>query len=993
MKKTFILLFLCISFQAHAGKYHPTIDYIFPLPESELVTPKITIILKLDSLYLNEITDLSSLITVAGETGQYSGRTFFATDNRTIIFQPSRELQYDEYITVTIQTSQLNYSDFSYIFHTAKINANLSQSVKEPIQKPMSVKSNAEIDPVRLINGVAVPSNFPRIEAHTYGETAPGMFFYATNYPQEGTGNYLIICKNDGTPYFYRRLDDVVRSGNLTVHPTGVLTAHCYIKWFYLVMDSTFAIIDTIRVGHGYETDNHELQILENGHALLIARDRVKMDMSKIVPGGQTNATVEGNHIQELDRDQNVIFEWRCWDFFTITDTYVGITGGFIDYVHFNSIAVDFDGNLVASARDLHEIIKINHQTGDVIWRLNGQNNEFTFINDPDQFRFQHDFRPVPGKPNHYTVFDNGRGRNPQHSRAVEYKIDPELKTIEKVWEYRHSPDWYTSAMGSAQRLPNGNTLVDFPGGSLRAVEVNPAGEELFEFYSYGHSNYRCRRFDWKGQLPQPYLITENLGTVVRLIFNKFGDEDVAYYNIYYGTTANPTELLTSTSETWFDVRTLEHLRLYYFRVTAVNSKGGESGFSNTETGKMENIGPGQNAIKNSAFESKEYWDLRLNNDAQASGQIDNDGQYQIQIENTSSSMEDVALVQDNILVFQNKQYVFEFDAYASESRLINAKIESASEPHINYGEITLTGLTRRQQHLEFPFLMKFPTDADARVIFYCGGQPGGIFIDNVSLTYSEPGAGESVVKINFQPASVSAPGEYEAETGQPFGERNNGFSYGWLDGANEQTRQRNIHDDILYDTTILLQKNEEFRTWEISLPDGAYQIYLVMGDAGFTDQINTVQIEDVVLEDPDGEDNFDEYTTNVAVTDGCLTIKPTAESNNIKICFLHINQTPTHVALENGAGILPDSPRLFQNYPNPFNNGTQIKFRLSRNEPVKLTLYNVRGQVMQTLINKNLVAGEHSVGFDASHFSSGIYLYKLETSSGSVVRKMLLIK
>ncbi len=987
MKKLMFCFVLCLSLHLFPGTYHPTIDYIFPLPDSDFLTRQTTIILKLDVPYLNQITDLSSLITVSGESGEYTGETLLAADDRTIIFKPDSPFKYDESIDVIIATSQFSASDFSYSFHTVEERGNIPGMAKaETSEHPMHVHKTA-FEPPRLINGVAVPSDFPTIEARQYAETAPGMIFYATNYPNEGTGNYLIICKNDGTPYFYRRYDDVVRSGNLTVHPTGVLTAHFYHKWFYVVLDENFVEIDTIRVGHGYETDNHELQILENGHALLIARDRIQVDMSKIVNGGQQNCTVEGHHFQELDADHNVIFEWRSWDHYSIPDTYVSTKGGFLDYVHMNSIAIDYDGNYVVSARDLHEITKISRNTGEIIWRLNGRNNEFEFINEPTPFLYQHDFRPLPGKPNFYIVFDNGRSRASEYSRVVEYKIDPEAKTIEKVWEYRHKPDWYSSAMGSAQRLSNGNTLGDFPGGSLRIVEVNPAGEVLFEFFSRGHSNYRCRRFEWTGKMQQPYLIAENLGHVVRLIFNKFGDENVKHYNIYYGTSRQPDQFLASTSETYLDVADINPNTAYFFSVAAVDENGVESEFSNIESGSISYIAAGQNAVRNGTFESRDFWLLNTKNGGLATSSIQN-GENKISVLNTKGGLDAVQLVQNGIVVLQNRNYTFEFDAYASSARAINALVEAATSPFINFGKIGTTALTSRKKHFKYEFIMEYPTDSAARVVFNCGGETGDIYIDNVSLSYADANQGESVVKINYQPADAPCPEGYQPDSGRPFGNRNNGFKYGWLGGENDETRLR-VHEDSRYGTLNHLEKQDD-RIWEIELPNGLYHVKLVMGDADYTDQINNIQVEDMTLMDPDGEDHFDEYLFSVSVSDGHLTLQPASNSSNAKLCFIDISHTAAHVKDEQKQ---PKSIRLNHNYPNPFNSQTIISFELIRNEHVALTVYDIRGRVVQRLLDDKMEPGAHDVSFDASTLPSGIYLYKLETSTASYVQKMMLVK
>lgn len=83
----------------------------------------------------------------------------------------------------------------------------------------------------------------------------------------------------------------------------------------------------------------------------------------------------------------------------------------------------------------------------------------------------------------------------------------------------------------------------------------------------------------------------------------------------------------------------------------------------------------------------------------------------------------------------------------------------------------------------------------------------------------------------------------------------------------------------------------------------------------------------------------------------------------------------------------------LHQNYPNPFNPSTNISFILSDAGPVSIKVYDAKGSEIRTLINKMLTSGEHTVTFDASSLPSGVYLYRIETTTGSKTRKMTLIK
>jgi ligand-binding sensor domain-containing protein len=89
----------------------------------------------------------------------------------------------------------------------------------------------------------------------------------------------------------------------------------------------------------------------------------------------------------------------------------------------------------------------------------------------------------------------------------------------------------------------------------------------------------------------------------------------------------------------------------------------------------------------------------------------------------------------------------------------------------------------------------------------------------------------------------------------------------------------------------------------------------------------------------------------------------------------------------------VPSSFYLFQNYPNPFNPATVISYQLSVNSVVTLKVYDVLGRLVKTLIEERQTAGIHSVTFDASSLSSGVYFYRLATGNYAGTNKMILMK
>lgn len=83
----------------------------------------------------------------------------------------------------------------------------------------------------------------------------------------------------------------------------------------------------------------------------------------------------------------------------------------------------------------------------------------------------------------------------------------------------------------------------------------------------------------------------------------------------------------------------------------------------------------------------------------------------------------------------------------------------------------------------------------------------------------------------------------------------------------------------------------------------------------------------------------------------------------------------------------------LSQNYPNPFNPETHLEFGISKLEFISLKVYDMLGNEIKTLVNEYKPAGNHSVTFDATDYSSGVYYYKITAGSFGQVKRMVLVK
>src|SRR5205085_1713092 len=98
-------------------------------------------------------------------------------------------------------------------------------------------------------------------------------------------------------------------------------------------------------------------------------------------------------------------------------------------------------------------------------------------------------------------------------------------------------------------------------------------------------------------------------------------------------------------------------------------------------------------------------------------------------------------------------------------------------------------------------------------------------------------------------------------------------------------------------------------------------------------------------------------------------------------------------VGIEPISSEIPDKFSLSQNYPNPFNPSTHIKFSIARSGLVSLKIYDIQGKEVAGLLNEELKAGTFEIEWNASNYSSGVYLYKLVSADYSETKKMLMVK
>jgi hypothetical protein len=491
-------------------------EYVSPLPGSNRVSPYNNIVLRQGS----EIDGASlarAVLSVAGAaSGDHDGRLVLSDDARTIVFRPTRAFAPGEEVEVALESGirTRNGDDLpplAFHFTVAEVDPRMPRD--PAIAAALSESAGAGDAPDAGLPGAAtpaaasaacgLPASYPPITLLASDHPEPGCVFLSPFRSVQA--GHLVIVDDLAQPLFYRRVPSP--STDFKLQPGGRLTYFSQAlgesEAKFYALDASYAVVDSYATGNGYETDSHDLQILPDGHALLLSYDPEPVRMDLIVPGGRSNAVVIGLVVQELDAAKNVVFQWRSWDHFAITDAtspLAGLTSVVVDYVHGNSIELDTDGNLLLSCRHLCEVTKISRQTGDVLWRMgrHASQNQFTFVNDERGFSHQHDVRRLPN--GHITLFDNGNLDTPLFSRALEYEVDEVAKRATLVWEYRHQPDVYGSFMGNVQRRADGGTMIGWGGtDGPKLTDLHADGTKAFELGMAGGTwTYRAFRFPWR---------------------------------------------------------------------------------------------------------------------------------------------------------------------------------------------------------------------------------------------------------------------------------------------------------------------------------------------------------------------------------------------------------------------------------------------------------------------------------------------------------------
>jgi hypothetical protein len=366
------------------------------------------------------------------------------------------------------------------------------------------------------------PANFTGVSTTIYdaSSVAPGYVFVAScGNPGDHGPFFLQIMNNDGTVHAYKTAGYITPGDNYYPHdfkvlPNGLLLNAQLTGWFSYsdggtvvdqILDENLNLVESIQMGNGYQSECHDFELLPNGHALMLGYYTTLADIRSVKSNTYPRAEISGAIIQELDANRSVVWQWRSWDHFNwneFADWGPQSTGSLIAGWHVNAARLDpIDGNLLLATTG--EEMKINRQTGDVLWRLGGAFNQFTFVGVDSQEAIRqlagHDFHRLPN--GNYILLNNGAVDGSRTAQVHEYRLDEVNKIATHIWQYIPTNTIAAWTRGNVQRLPNGNTLIGWgtsnSGQTPDCTEVTPAGQKVFElsFTNAPTDTYRAFRF------------------------------------------------------------------------------------------------------------------------------------------------------------------------------------------------------------------------------------------------------------------------------------------------------------------------------------------------------------------------------------------------------------------------------------------------------------------------------------------------------------------
>lgn len=247
------------------------------------------------------------------------------------------------------------------------------------------------------------------------------------------------------------------------------------------------------------------------------------------------------------------------------------------------------------------------------------------------------------------------------------------------------------------------------------------------------------------------------------------------------------------------------------------------------------------------------------------------------------------------------------------------------------------------------------------------------------------------IIKVNFQSDDAETPAGFLADKGEVFGDRNNGYQYGWdRNNSHNAISLKRSSNELQVGTFIHMRRNGLY-TWEIAIPNGVYEVNILMGDESCNNQLNHIKIEDTEIQDVDGRDYFDQINAVVEVRDGKLTLASLSGSIKPKINYIEISTTD--IVLSEGPSIEKDEvvgDVLL--YPNPAIDQLNISLEGNYKGKIEAHIFQIDGKMIDRQeITK--VSAESHFSVKVNQLSMGNYIIQLQVGEHTINRKFMVIR
>jgi hypothetical protein len=490
-----VLLSGCLT-SGSAATTGPLVS-VFPIPNDQVASPHSQLVFR--GLPASEI---GTLAVSGSRSGTHAGTIEADSDGDGGSFLPSRAFTPGETVTVRTSLNIRGVSSGTYRFSVAQ------PLPPVPLAAPQfagRVRGDAQRFHSRPdLHPVAV-----KITKDT-SRAAPGYIFLA---PQSGpVQDGPMIIDSEGHLVWFK---PVPRNDVVTDFRVQTYNGQPVLTWWQgswnasvgrgedVIANAAYQNVKYVRAANGMDADLHEFQITRNGEdALITAYYPVWWNATSV--GGKSRAIVFDSVVQEVDIATGlVLFQWDSLDHIPLKASYgrpPPNRGHPYNYFHINSVAQDYDGDLILSARNTWAAYKININTGQVIWTLGGKHSSFRSGRGAG-FAFQHDARVRANGDRVVTLFDDGAGPPSVHSssRGLELRLNFKTRTATEAVQDLHSPKLLADYEGNDQQLPNGDDFIGW-GQQPYFSEYNARGQLVFDGHLVGaNPMYRAYRFSWTG--------------------------------------------------------------------------------------------------------------------------------------------------------------------------------------------------------------------------------------------------------------------------------------------------------------------------------------------------------------------------------------------------------------------------------------------------------------------------------------------------------------